>query len=341
MNHDVWSNLVDWWARNGGDLLVRTITVIAIVVVALLSRWAFKVVIDRVVRRIVTGAKKRGAVSAAFSPLIDARVVQRTKTLGTVLSNGLNVALFIVATLMIVHVINERILGSFAIISAAIGAGIGFGAQNLVKDAFNGLFLVIEDQVGVGDVVDLGFATGMVEEVRIRITKVRDVDGTLWYVRNGEILRVGNQSQGWSRAIVDVSVPYATDVAVAEAELVKAAQQLAASPAWAPAIIDQPEVWGLQSVEADALVIRVVTKIAPSAVDGFTRALRVVLKTALDTAGIHPPSQGEVVLRGFDTDITARRIDRGADDDASGEASDLGATPPARRTRSNGSVSPE
>ncbi|HEU5223641.1 MAG TPA: mechanosensitive ion channel domain-containing protein [Candidatus Lumbricidophila sp.] len=316
MTQNLWGDVLAWWDGHGSVLLVKAITVVAIVLAAFLIRWILAVVIDRVVRRIVTGVKRRDHAGRTFSPLTDARVIQRTKTLGTVLSNGLNVALFIVATLLVVNVIDPGILGSFAIISAAIGAGIGFGAQNLVKDAFNGLFMVVEDQVGVGDIVDLGFATGMVEEVRIRITKVRDVNGTLWYVRNGEVLRVGNQSQGWSRAIVDVSVPYETDVAVAEAELLKAAAHLASLPEWAPVIIDQPEAWGLQSVAADGLVIRVVTKLAPGSVDGFTRALRAALKSALDVAGIHPPSQGEVVLRGFDTDITARRIDPGADDDA-------------------------
>src|SRR5690606_10611373 len=91
------------------------------------------------------------------------------------------------------------------------GAGLGFGAQNIVKDVLNGFFMVIEDQLGVGDVVDLGPATGVVESVGIRITDIRDVNGTLWHVRNGEIVRVGNLSQGWARAIIDLAVPYDTD----------------------------------------------------------------------------------------------------------------------------------
>src|SRR5690606_11478672 len=97
-------------------------------------------------------------------------------------------------------------------LSAAVGAGLGFGAQNIVKDVLNGIFIVAEDQIGIGDVVDVGLVTGVVEYVSVRITHVRDVNGTLWYVRNGEILRIGNMSQGWSRVVLDLSLPSDVDV---------------------------------------------------------------------------------------------------------------------------------
>ena len=128
------------------------------------------------------------------------------------LNNVVSVVVVIVALLLIVTAIDTNIIGSFALITAALGAGLGFGAQNIVKDVLNGLFMVAEDQLGVGDVVDLGEANGVVEAVGIRITQVRDVNGTLWFVRNGEIMRVGNKSQGWARVIIDLPAPYDSDV---------------------------------------------------------------------------------------------------------------------------------
>ena len=121
---------------------------------------------------------------------------------------------------------------AFSLITAAVGAGLGFGAQNIVKDVLNGLLMVGEDQLGVGDVVDLGPATGVVESVGIRITQVRDVNGTLWFVRNGEILRVGNLSQGWARVIIDLSVPYDSDVEAVQARMLDTAIEMRDETKW-------------------------------------------------------------------------------------------------------------
>ena len=186
---DLWTPIVAWegWGRLIGIAIV--------LVVAVLLRFVLHFVIRRVVRRVVNGAKKReGAADTQVlitSPLAAVRVVQRTQTLGSVLSNIVTAAILIVTVLMVVTIAFPGITGSFALITAALGAGLGFGAQNIVKDVLNGLFMVSEDQLGIGDVVDLGFATGVVEHVGVRITQVRDVNGTLWYVRNGEVLRVG------------------------------------------------------------------------------------------------------------------------------------------------------
>ena len=164
----------------------------------------------------------------------------------------------------------------------------------------NGLFMVVEDQLGVGDIVDLGFATGIVEEVRIRVTSVRDVNGTLWFVRNGEILRVGNMSQGWARVIVDLAVPYEADIDEVESTLLRAATEMSQSGKWRSRILEKPEVWGLESISAEAMVIRVVMKVRTSSKDDVARELRVRLKRALDELGLKLPSLSSVVLTGFD-----------------------------------------
>ena len=287
------------------SVLAKAINIAVIIILALLLRWILRVVIDHVVKRIVSGVKK-GQPSddtqaiAAASPLAAVRIVQRTRTLGTVLGNIVNVIIFIVAVLLIVGVIDASIIGSFALLSAAIGAGLGFGAQNIVKDVLGGIFMVTEDQLGVGDVVDTGSATGVVESVGIRVTQVRDVNGTLWYVRNGEILRVGNMSQGWARVIVDLAVPYDADIDAVEAKMLETAEGLATSGKWRSRVLEKPEIWGLESISAEALVIRVVMKVRTSAKDDVSRELRMRLKRALDEMGVRLPSLSTVVLSGFD-----------------------------------------
>ncbi|MBC7441753.1 MAG: mechanosensitive ion channel [Ramlibacter sp.] len=291
------------------DLWLKTINVVVIIVGALVLRWVLHFVIERVVQQIVSGVKKNQNVldtqALSVSPLAAVRVVQRTRTLGSVLSNILNVTLLIVSILLIVNIINTDILGSFALLTAALGAGLGFGAQNIVKDILNGLFMVVEDQIGVGDIVDVGFASGVVETVGIRVTQVRDVDGTLWFVRNGEILRVGNMSQGWARVIIDLAIPYSSDVEAVQNELLRVAKALASSRKWRPVILEKPEIWGLESISAEALVVRLVVKTRVAAKWDFARDLRLHLKKALDGLGVCLTPLNSVVMAGADGMVNA------------------------------------
>jgi small conductance mechanosensitive channel len=185
-----------------GGRRVNLLKIAGIILGAIVVAWLLRRH-PAIVKRIVQGAKTKANVddtqALERSPLASVRLVQRTRTLGSILQNIVNVAIVIVALTLIVLVLNKDALGSLTLLSAAVGAGLGFGAQNIVKDVLNGIFIVAEDQVGIGDVVDLGLATGVVEYVSVRVTHVRDVNGTLWYVRNGEITRIGNMSQGWSR----------------------------------------------------------------------------------------------------------------------------------------------
>ncbi|WP_448004913.1 mechanosensitive ion channel family protein [Agromyces bauzanensis] len=304
LSGDFWADVAQYWAENWDVIVGKLFQIAVIIVVAFLIRLALHFVIERVVARIVTGVKRKQHVTDTqalqASPLAAVRLVQRTRTLGTLLRNVVNVTLFIVVTLMVVGVIDPDVLGSFALLSAAIGAGLGFGAQNIVKDVLNGLFMVVEDQVGVGDVVDLGPATGIVEDVQIRITKVRDVNGTLWFVRNGEILRVGNMSQGWARVILDLAVPYDADVDAVEAEMLRTAVEMAQSGKWRSRVLEKPEVWGLESISNDAMVLRIVMKVRTSSKDDVARELRMRLKRTLDAMDVKLPSLSSVVLSGFD-----------------------------------------
>jgi small-conductance mechanosensitive channel len=280
------------------------VKVAAIILGAILVRLILHFVIRRVVNRIVTGFKRRQNIEDTqalhASPLAAARIVQRTRTLGLVLSNIVTTVIVILSLLMILTTLVPDVTGAFALITAALGAGLGFGAQNIIKDVLNGLFMVVEDQLGVGDVVDLGPATGVVENVGIRVTQIRDVNGTLWFVRNGEILRVGNMSLGWSRVIIDLAVPYDADVDAVQQQMLATATELSEDPKFRPLVLDKPEIWGIESISAEAVIVRIVVKTRSGEKDNVARELRARLKHALDAMGVHLPALNTVVLSGFE-----------------------------------------
>ncbi|MGW9269293.1 mechanosensitive ion channel domain-containing protein [Microbacterium sp. NPDC055599] len=292
----------------GGKALVVAIIIASCVVIAFVLRG----VIRRVVHRIVDSAKNKASVddtqALERSPLADMRLVQRTRTLGTILQNIVNVMLVVIAIVLVVNALSPSLLGSLTLLTAAVGAGLGFGAQNIVKDVLNGMFLVAEDQIGIGDVVDLGLASGVVEYVSVRITQVRDVNGTLWYVRNGEVTRIGNMSQGWARAIVDTGVAPDADLDQVEHIMLETAQGLAKDPKWRTRIVEKPELWGLESIDGDALVVRVVIKTRANARDDVAQELRRRLRAALLEKEIAVPRMSDVVPTGLEG---ARRV-RGA-----------------------------
>jgi small conductance mechanosensitive channel len=263
---------------------------IALIIVGLvLLRWILLVAIKRVVTTVTTGVKRReGAADTKAldaSPLARARIVQRARTIGLVLSNLLTAGLTISALIAILSEFGIAI-GALAAGAGILGAALGFGAQSLVRDFLAGLFIVVEDQFGVGDFVDLGTATGIVESIRLRVTQVRDPEGTVWYVRNGEIIRVGNQSQGWSRIILDLPLAYDTDLEKAKKVLESAAAKLTETPALKTGLIGKAEVWGVQALAGEEVVFRLVQQVRPSKKDVITRALRLEAKKALDKAGI-------------------------------------------------------
>lgn len=178
-----------------------------------------------------------------------------------------------------------------------MGLAIGFGAQNLVRDFVTGVFMLLEDQYGVGDIVDLGEAIGEVESVGLRVTTVRDVDGTLWYVRNGEILRVGNMSQDYAVARVEVPVSLSADVTRAEEVAVEAAKEALKDPELAANVIGEPEMLGVQELSPDLVTLRMTVKTKPNAQWSVQRRLRREILRAYDRNGIDLPyPQGRVPL---------------------------------------------
>jgi small conductance mechanosensitive channel len=200
-------------------------------------------------------------------------VVQRTRTIGSVLSNFITWGISIFAVIVVLSELGVAVGGLIAG-AGIIGAALGFGAQSLVRDLISGLFIVFEDQYGVGDVVDLGEVKGSVEVVGLRVTQIKDFEGTLWYVRNGEISRVGNKSQGWSRVVLDLPLDSTADREKASKALIAAATTVTKSKQFVDEVLSEPEVWGIQAFSGDEVVLRLVIKVDHRNQDSIARALR-------------------------------------------------------------------
>jgi small conductance mechanosensitive channel len=259
------------------------IRILAIVVGAVIARSLLLLSVKRVVRGVISGMNGKAVVASGL--VQNARVVQRAQTLGSVLNNFFTWTVVLVA---LSSVLSELGVAVGALVAGAgiLGAAVGFGAQSLVRDLISGLFIVFEDQYGVGDSVDLGQATGVVESVGLRVTQVRDVSGVLWYVRNGEVVRVGNQSQGWSRVVLDIPLAYSAPLDKAREVILKAAQSVSNDQAFTKQLMGNPEIWGIEILSGEQVVLRLVQQVGPSHADDIARELRSRIKVALDKSKI-------------------------------------------------------
>ena len=277
--------------------------IIAILVVAwLLTRLARRV-LDRVVTRVV--ARDRNAVRERLArvgitaPTEHPRVVEdearlmaradsRAASISGVLTNTAVITIWTVAAILVLGELGVNLAPLVAGAGIA-GVALGFGAQSLVRDCLSGIFMLLEDQYGVGDVVDLGEAEGVVEEIALRTTVLRGIDGTVWHVPNGQIMRVGNRSQHWSVALVDVDVAYDSDLDAVRTLMLDTATSLCARDEWNDVVLSGPEVLGVETLGADGITVRMTVQTAPGVQWRLQRALRAALKTAFDDAAIEIP----------------------------------------------------
>jgi len=286
-----------------------TFRIIGVLIGGGITAVVVRILITRVVAGVVTGVKRTHKVDdtreLSSSPVAAMRSVQRARTLGSVLNNF---ATWIIVSVVFILILTELGFSVTALVASAgiIGAALGFGAQSIVKDVLNGLFMVFEDQLGVGDVVDLGMAEGVVERVGIRVTEIRDVSGTLWFVRNGEILRVGNHTPDWSRVILDLPVPYDSNIDEIQNLLLESAQTFAASRDWRRKVMEDPEVWGVQSLSAEAITLRLVIKVRAGEQWAAQRALYRALKETLDQRKVDIPPLNRMVVDGMEGSRTRR-----------------------------------
>ncbi len=284
---DPWyAGVLDWLM--GTPLQVLLILLGALIVQLLLIRGINRVVKGASARARVERlgqAKKVMRTQELSDLLMSQRTEQRAAAIGSLLRSVVRLAVWTIALLMVLPLLGVDVAPLLAS-AGVLGVALGFGAQTLVKDYLSGIFLIAEDQIGVGDIVDLGAAIGTVEEVGLRVTRLRDMSGVVWYVRNGEILRVGNRSQGWTLAVVDIPVDYSADLDRVRDLINAVGVDMDEDPAYDDMLLGAPTFAGVESVAGNAVVVRVTAKAAPETQLPLARVIRERIKTSFDRAGI-------------------------------------------------------
>jgi moderate conductance mechanosensitive channel len=299
-----WTEFVDW-------IIAKPITILLIVliaaVVAVIVRWSVTRSMNRLLSteegtRSRVGQKVRQHTSAVLLSSGDSseRTAARLETLTAVFRSIGTALVWFVATFFILETVGVS-LGPLLATAGIVGIALGFGTQTMVRDFITGFFIVAEDQFGVGDVIDLGGgAKGTVERVTLRATHLRDTEGNMWHVANGQITKVANKSQEWARALIDVVLPYSADIDTVGGVMQDVADRMQADAAWSTEILERAELWGIQEFDADGVHVRLVIKTRPAAQFGVLRELRGRLKIAFDADGIafaYAGAPAEVVLR--------------------------------------------
>ncbi len=280
------------WLRTVGLRILITI------ILAGVTLWLCRRLIDRIVRTMTSRSAQRlaesgraGRALATAAGLAGERQRQRVETVGSLLRSIVTAVIGTLAVLTVMDLLEIPIAPLLASAGVA-GVALGFGAQSLVKDFLSGVFMIFEDQYGVGDVIDTGEAIGTVEEVTLRITRLRDANGVTWYVRNGEIIRIGNRSQGFATAIVDMPVSYAENVERVVGVIRETATAMGVDPGWADKFVEEPKVLGVESIVGMTMTIRTVAQCVPGENFAVQRELRERLKKALDAAEVMAPPLG-------------------------------------------------
>jgi small conductance mechanosensitive channel len=294
---DKWCLWVDkatgnaWLAQAANWLIAKPLAILILVLLALGIRWFLHRVIDRLVRRAAEGLpspvlkRRRERAAQQSATVMAGRRVQRAETMGSLLKSIASIVVFAIFGITAIAELGYPV-GPLLASAGVVGVALGFGAQSLVKDFLSGIFMIFEDQYGVGDSVDLGEAGGTVEAVGLRVTRLRDVEGTVWYVRNGEILRVGNQSQNWARTVLDIPVALDQDLVRVQQVLQEVAHDLWEDDDFKHQIIEEPSVWGVQELTPNWISIRVTLKTAPLEQWAVAREMRQRIKYRFDHEGI-------------------------------------------------------
>jgi moderate conductance mechanosensitive channel len=282
-------------------LIAKPGSIVGLILIGFLLRMLLARVIDRLARRAAEGtvpgvlqnSKARQMFLETSAPAIERRQ-QRAATMASLLKSISTGVIFVIVLFMVIAQLGYNI-GPLIASAGILGVALGFGAQSLVKDFLSGIFMILEDQYGVGDVVNVGEATGTVEAVGLRVTRLRDIDGTVWYVRNGEILAVGNMSQNWARTVLDVPIAYHEDLERVRTVLREVSNQLWEDSDYHDNILEEPEIWGVERLDPDAVVMRIVIKTAPMEQWTIARELRERVKDRFDQLGIEIPITQRVV----------------------------------------------
>jgi small conductance mechanosensitive channel len=271
-----WAGVDPSTAAHWQQVVIKPLTVLIVILVAVLvGRLG-----NRIIRRWV-GAAAHKAVSRAESP----RAAARALTLTSLLANVWRAVIGTIAFFVVLGTIGLNLTPLLAG-ATVIGATLGFGAQSMVRDLLAGLLLTVEGQFDIGDTIWVGDTTGKVEDLTLRVTRLRADDGTVWYVPNGEIRKLANSSRGWAQATVDVPVPVAADMDTVLDVVRDAAHAVTNDPRYAPLVLDPPRLWGVVAASLDSFTCRVSVRTSTTERERLARALREEIGRRLQAAGV-------------------------------------------------------
>lgn len=279
-----------------GVPLGEILEIAIVILLALIAHVVVSRVIKTLVRRAIERAPARQRSNRSRNSNIDEgvfaqlqeRTRQRAQAIGTLTRSASVLVIWTTAIITILSIIGINVTPILAS-AGVVGVVIGFGAQQLVGDYLAGISMIVEDQLGVGDIVNVGDVTGTVEEVALRYTRIRDFSGTVWYIRNGQMNFVANQSQGWTNAIVDIPIATDSDLTLVRDTVTTAGEAMLADKAFADDLLGAPSFGGIEAITGDAVTVRIVAKIRPEHQFAVTRALREQMRDALTGAGIKIP----------------------------------------------------
>ncbi|MEU3185709.1 mechanosensitive ion channel family protein [Streptomyces sp. NPDC006923] len=279
------NDAASWVEENWSAWLGTGLRMVLILVIALVLRHVLRRALTKLIERMNRSVQAVEGTALGGLLVNAERRRQRSEAIGSVLRSVTSFLILGTAALMILGALNINLAPLLASAGVA-GVALGFGARNLVTDFLSGVFMILEDQYGVGDSIDAGVASGEVIEVGLRVTKLRGDNGEIWYVRNGEVKRIGNLSQGWATAGVDVMVRPTEDLERIRAVITQVAEKLAKDDPWNERLWGPVEVLGLDAVLLDSMTVRVSAKTMPGQALGVERELRWRIKRAFDEAGI-------------------------------------------------------
>jgi small conductance mechanosensitive channel len=295
-------------------LLASALRVVGAVIVAGLLWWILRLVIRRIEKSL--GTPQPGSLTTSE---------QRTRTLVSLLRSVGRVIIFVIFLFMLLSAIGLD-LGPLLAGAGVVGLAISFGAQSLVKDVISGLFILIENQFGVGDVIRLEGVSGAVERMTLRVVVLRDVHGVVHIVPNGEIKRVSNLTRTWSRVVLDVGVAYKEDVDRVMEVMRDVGRELWDDPEWRPLLVEAVEVPGIESFDESSVTIRMMAKTLPLKQWDVGRELRRRLKRRFDRENIEIPfPHQKLVWDGSSPPPHTVKLTAGAVDDGEAGDEDTGA----------------
>jgi moderate conductance mechanosensitive channel len=258
------------------------------IVFIILIAYLLKVISKRFVNRIERGTAKSERMNLSEAEL------KRMQTIGHIITWTINTLIIVVSAMMILQEFGVK-MGPILASAGIVGVAFGFGAQYLVRDVITGFFIILENQYRIGDVVTIGDASGTVEEITLRVTTLRDADGTVHYIPHGEIKTVSNQTRQFARINMNIGISYNSNIDHVKDVVNKVGKQISQDKLWKESILEAPSFLRIHAFDSSSVIIKIIGTTKPQEQWAVAGELRKRLKESFDAEGIEMPYPQVVV----------------------------------------------